>query len=122
MAEDKPVDWLKQTVGRCLKALVVLHLEGGPPLETVTKTAEIWYRVIKKWPIAWNEELDKQRLEQAFLALASQCQRWPSPSQLRPLLPVRQYPAALPEPEYPEEKARANRARIKALISAAMKR
>lgn len=117
----KPKDWLKQSVGRGVQALVVLHLDGGPSAETATKTAAIWYRIIKEWPIVWNEELDRQRLTDAFLALAGQSTRWPSPAQLRLLLPARCYPKALPEPEYPPEKARANLERLKAMIKNARK-
>ncbi|MDI1231356.1 MAG: hypothetical protein PSU93_09425 [Methylobacter sp.] len=119
---DNNADWLKLAVGRGLQALVVLHLDGGPSSETVTQTAGIWYRVLKKWPVGWNEELDRQRLTEAFLALAGQSQRWPSPSQLRALLPSRVYPQAqLSAPDYPEAKARANREKIKALMKTAFK-
>ncbi|MDO9141469.1 MAG: hypothetical protein Q7U38_14215 [Methylobacter sp.] len=122
MATDD-LDWLRKTVSECLKALVVLHLDGGPAAEIMTKTASIWVRVISQWPITWNEELDKPRLEAAFLQLAAQSQRWPSPSQLRPLLPPRVYKdPALDAPAYPEDKARANREKIAALIKAAVRR
>lgn len=116
----KPKDWLKQSVGRGVQALVVLHLDGGPSAETATKTAAIWYRIIKEWPIVWNEELDRQRLTDAFLALAGQSTRWPSPAQLRLVLPARRYPKALPEPDYPPEKARANLEKIKEMIKNAI--
>lgn len=118
----KPVNWLKQAVSRGLQALVVLHLDGGPSAETVTQTASVWYRVLKTWPIDWNEELDRQRLTDAFLALAGQSRRWPSPSQLRALLPSRVYPQpTLAAPDYPPEKAKANLIRIRAMIKTAFK-
>ncbi len=74
------------------------------------------------WPIAWNQALDRPRLDAAFLALASQSRRWPSPADLRLLLPSRQYPQpALPAADYPPEKAKENLQRIKGLIREAFK-
>lgn len=116
------LDWLKKSVSRGLMGLVVLHLDGGPSSETVTSTAKVWCHVMKSWPIAWDEELDKPRISAAFTALASQSRRWPSPAELRGLLPARVYPPALPEPDYPEEKAKANLIKIKTMISEALKR
>jgi hypothetical protein len=117
---NKQHDWLKEAVGNGLMALVVLHLDGGPGAETVGKTAAIWYRVMKSWPIAWDEALDRQRLTDAFLVLAGQSQRWPSPTQLRALLPARQYPQpALSAPDYPAEKAKENRKKLKQMIGSA---
>lgn len=117
-----PVNWLKNSVSKGLSALVVLHLDGSPSSETVTQTADAWYRVIKGWPIVWDEALDRSRLTTAFLTLAGRSTRWPSPGQLRQDLPPRIYP--LPElsaPEYPPEKAAANRVRIKAMMKGAFK-
>lgn len=109
--------WLRECIADNLMQLVVLHLEGGPPAETVYQTAEIWLRVMTGWPITWHEQLDRSRLDAAFLALAGLAQRWPSPSQLKLLLPARVYQQdALDEPEYPPEKAAANQRKIKSLI------
>lgn len=119
---DNDIDWLRKAIGKGLSGLVVLHLEGGPSAETVQHTAGVWYHVMKSWPIAWNEELDRPRLRVAFTNLASQSQRWPSPAQLRPLLPARVYAqAALPEPEYCPEKAKANLQKIKTMIQEVLK-
>ena len=118
-----PVNWLKHAVSKGLRALVVLHLDGGPSSETVTQTAAVWYRIIKNWPIQWDEALDRPRLTAAFLALAGQSTRWPSPSQLKAVMPARVYPdLALPAPEYPPEKAAANLAKIKEMINDAFKK
>ena len=117
-----PFNWLKQAVSKGLTALVLLHLDGGPASETVTQTAAIWYRVLKGWPIVWDEALDRPRLTTAILTLAGRSTRWPSPSQLREHLPPRVYLLKeLPKPEYPKEKAAANLIRIKAMIRGAMK-
>jgi hypothetical protein len=111
-------DWLRACVADNLMQLVVLHLEGGPPAETLGITAQAWLRVMAGWPIAWDEKLDRARIDAGFLLLAGQSQRWPSPSQLRALLPARAYPdPALDAPDYPKEKAAANRRKIKQLIT-----
>ena len=118
---ENNLDWLRKAIGKGLSGLVVLHLEGGPSAETVNKTAGVWFHVMKSWPIAWNEELDRPRLSIAFTALASQARRWPAPSDLRLLLPARVYPQpALPEPDYPPEKARENLRKIKTMLREAL--
>lgn len=118
-----PANWLRNAISKGLSGLVVLHLEGGPSSETITRTATAWYHVIKNWPIQWDETLDKPRLTAAFLSLAGQSTRWPTPSQLKAALPARAYPdLALPKPEYPPEKAAANLAKIKEMIHDAIKK
>jgi hypothetical protein len=113
-------DWLKISIARGLQGLIALHLEGMPSYRVITKTAGVWYHIMKSWPIDWHEELDRPRLREAFTALAGQSRRWPSPSELRLLMPSRVYPqSALPEPEYPPEKAAENLRRIKTLIKEA---
>lgn len=114
--------WLRECIADNLMQLIVLHLEGGPPAETLGITAQSWLRVMTGWPIAWVEALDRQRLDAAFLQLAGQVQRWPSPSQLRALLSARVYPdPELEAPEYPKAKAARNRAKIRQLIADAFK-
>jgi hypothetical protein len=123
MDNQTDIDWLRKAIGKGLSGLIVLHLEGGPSAETVQHTAGVWYHVMKSWPITWNEELDRPRLRAAFTSLASQSRRWPSPSELRLLMPSRVYPQpALPEPEYCQEKARANLTKIKSMIREAFNR
>lgn len=115
---DDELQWLKQAIGKGLMGLVALHLDGGPGADTVKHTAGVWFHVMKSWPIAWNEALDRPRLRAAFTALASQAARWPSPSQLRSLMPERAYPQpALPKSRYPPEKAKENLQKIKALMN-----
>ncbi|OQW74836.1 MAG: hypothetical protein BVN35_09485 [Proteobacteria bacterium ST_bin11] len=119
METANDIEWLRQAISKGLMGLVVLHLEGGPSAETVKHTAGVWYHVAKNWPITWQETLDRPRLRTAFTQLASQSRRWPSPSELRLLLPSRVYPDdQLPAPEYSEAKAAANRAKIKFLLGA----
>lgn len=117
--QDK--DWLKVSISRGLQALIVLRLDSAPSMDTVAHTVGIWYRVMKSWPITWDEELDRKRLTDAFLMLGSQCTRWPSPAQLRQVLPSRTPQKALPVPEYPKEKAQENLKKIKEMMKSAFK-
>jgi len=110
-------DWLKKSVSQGLQALLVLHLEGGPGCDTIVETAQVWVMVIKRWPIDWNEAADRQRLEQGFLLLASQCNRWPSPNQLRTVLPARKPAPSQLLLDYPPEKAAKNRRRLREIIA-----
>lgn len=108
--------WLENCVSVGLQHLLALHLEGAPSHETIVATRSVWVTVLKSWAIAWDQNLDEARLAKAFIALAAQSQRWPAPSQLKPLMPARIYKMALPEPNYPAEKAKANLAKIKQLL------
>ena len=115
------LDWLRREIAKGLMQFVVLHLDGGPSHETVEHTAGVWFTVFKRWPITWDEALDIPRIENAFLELASQSTKWPSPSQFRTLMPSRVYQqSALPEPDYPPEKAAANLRKIKEMIAAVL--
>ncbi|MDP2202433.1 MAG: hypothetical protein Q8K07_10475 [Methylicorpusculum sp.] len=121
MERSNDLAWLKKAISKGLMGMVVLHLDGRPSAETVTKTAGVWFHIIKSWPIDWDEALDKPRLSLAFTALASNARRWPCPAELRPLLPMRKYPQnALPEPDYPPEQAAENLRTIKRMIKEAI--
>lgn len=118
--DDK--QWLHDCIVENFQNLVLLHLEGAPPAETIAYSVGAWLRAMSRWNIAWNEQLDKPRINEAFLLLSGQVQRWPSPAQLRAVLPARQYPQpALPAADYPAEKAKQNLTRIKRMIREAFK-
>jgi len=123
MANSVEILWLRKAIGEGLAGLIALHLDGGPGAETVKRTAGVWYAVLREWPIVWDEALDRPRLRDAFRALAGQAKRWPAPSELRHLLPKRQYvQPALPATEYPKEKAKRNLAAIRKLQGLADRR
>lgn len=116
---ENDLDWLHDCIVDNLQNLVLLHLEGAPPSETIAYSVGAWLRAMSRWSIAWSEKLDRPRIDEAFLLLSGQVSRWPSPSQLRLLLPSRVYlDDQLTAPEYPEAKADANRAKIKFLLGA----
>lgn len=92
--------WLRATIAKGLAGLVVLRLQGQPPEDMITKTAEIWVKAILHQKIfnGWNEQEDKWRIEEAFLTLYAECDRFPSPKMLLERLPKRRI-LALPEPK-----------------------
>ena len=92
--------WLRATIAKGLAGLVVLRLQGQPPEDMITKTAEIWVKAILHQKIfnGWNEQEDKWRIEEAFLTLYSECDRFPSPKMLLERLPKRRV-LALSEPK-----------------------
>lgn len=104
-------NWLRATIAKGLAGLVVLRLSGQPPEDMIIKTAEIWVKAILHQKIynGWNEQDDKWRIEEAFLTLYAECDRFPSPKMLLERLPKRKV-LTLPEPKItvltPEERER----------------
>jgi hypothetical protein len=97
-SRDLP-DWLLQEVAAGLQRLILLALEGGPALESIEGVALAWADACLCWPIAWDEAQDAPRLRLAFRQLAASVKRFPSPVQLREVLPPRQAPPQLAPPE-----------------------
>jgi hypothetical protein len=64
--------------------------------------------------VAWDEELDADRLRQAFRGLT----RWPAPRELMDALPSRPQRRALPKPEMSDEERARNRARLAEMMAA----
>ncbi|OBP35178.1 hypothetical protein A6J59_004140 [Pasteurella multocida] len=92
--------WLKSVIAKGLAGLIVLRLPNQPSEDTIAKTAEIWVKTILHQKIfnGWNEQDDKWRIEEAFLTLYAECDRFPSPKMLLERLPKRRV-LALPEPK-----------------------
>ncbi|KAB7624342.1 hypothetical protein [Alkalilimnicola sp. S0819] len=105
--------WFKDALIDGLRALMVLHLPGGPGLETVKYTRDVWVRVLWDAPIDWQEETDRRRIDRAFLSLARQADRWPTPRALLEQLPRRPQPRALPSPPMSREQRERNRQRLR---------
>ncbi|ACA32314.1 conserved hypothetical protein [Histophilus somni 2336] len=107
MADEK---WLKRTVAQGLGKLVVLRLANQPPEEMIKATAEVWVQVILSQRIygGWQEKEDKWRIEQAFMRLCAECERFPAPKMLLDRLPKRktlELPPPQPKPLTPEQQA-----------------
>lgn len=108
---NKEVNWLKKTVAQGLGKLVVLRLSNQPPEEMIAATAEIWVQALltQKLDGGWQESEDKWRIEQGFMQLCAECERFPAPKMLLERLPKRkipELPTPAPRPLTREEKHR----------------
>lgn len=103
--------WLRVAIAQGLGKLVVLRLANQPPEEMIKATAEVWVQVILNQRIygGWIESEDKWRIEQAFMRLCAECERFPAPKALLDRLPKRKV-IELPKPEHkppsPEQQQR----------------
>lgn len=61
-----------------LTMLLTLRLSGSPAADTVAATAQTWSRVLAHGR-AWDEARDVPRFQTAFMVLANEMSRWPSP-------------------------------------------
>lgn len=61
-----------------LTMLLTLRLIGSPAADTVAATAQTWSRVLAHGR-AWDEARDVPRFQTAFMVLANETNRWPSP-------------------------------------------
>lgn len=88
--------WLKQAIASGVSMLVLLRLRNAPPEDAITGTLQAWFKVLTH-KHSWDENLDRERIEVAFLNLAQNCDQFPTPKQLLEAMPPRKI-KALPEP------------------------
>ena len=90
-----------------LTMLLTLRLVGSPAADTVAATAQTWSRVLAHGR-EWDEARDVKRFQTAFMVLASETDRWPSPKDFLDKLPPPPAPLKLEHRYQPtvEEKAR----------------
>lgn len=113
----RPVEaWFRSQVATGIQRLVSIGLPGGPGYDSIKLTAQAWVDTMWKAPVDWHEQLDAERLEEAFVR-AGRLERWPSPRQVLDLMPSRTPPRnGLPKQRLSPEQCRANQQRIKELI------
>ncbi|PIQ25397.1 hypothetical protein COW20_15155 [bacterium (Candidatus Blackallbacteria) CG13_big_fil_rev_8_21_14_2_50_49_14] len=100
---QEPPKWLRDVVSDGLKHLVVLGLPGQPPAETIGMTGKAWIKALWKYSTSWDEAQDRPRLEEAFLTMLPEVERWPVPKDLIAALPPRPEPLKLMAPKMTEE-------------------
>lgn len=99
--------WFRDAVVDGLKVLRALNLKGTPGKDLIKKTGEVWIQTLWNRPGQWREE-DRDRLDKAFITLATKIDAWPAPVQLLRELPARREHRALPSPGVsPEKRQRA---------------
>ena len=107
-----------------LTMLLTLRLSGSPAADTVAATAQTWSRVLAHGR-AWDEARDVPRFQTAFMVLANETNRWPSPKDFLDKLPPPPEPLKLEHHYHPteEEKAKGKSAlsRIQSAIKEVLK-
>lgn len=107
-----------------LTMLLTLRLSGSPAADTVAATAQTWSRVLAHGR-AWDEARDVPRFQTAFMVLANEMSRWPSPKDFLDKLPPPPEPLKLEHHYHPteEEKAKGKSAlsRIQGAIKEVLK-
>lgn len=111
-----PEPWFVDSIKDGLKALVSLRLDGTPALDLLPTTRDIWIAALWQGR-QWHEPTDRERLHQAFVALACDATRWPAPADLRARIPKRAQHTALPAAAMSEEQRRENLARMRSIVA-----
>lgn len=115
-------EWVEREMLRGLQGLLALRLPGAPAADAVGMTADIWLVAIEPRAAAWQEELDANRIRQAFTALFTRVRQWPSPAEFLDALPARAPQPALPAPPLTPEQRKRNLNRLNELTASIFKR
>lgn len=97
-ASNMVADWFRAVIATGLQKLLALRLAGTPPEDAIVGTAEVWLEAIWNNGCQWDEHLDRERMERAFLVLFRICDRWPPPKLYLDNLGARAPPRQLPPP------------------------
>ncbi|WP_165010845.1 hypothetical protein [Neisseria yangbaofengii] len=95
-----------------LTMLLTLRLAGTPAADTAAATAQTWSRVLAHGR-EWDEARDLKRFQTAFMVLAAETNRWPSPRDFLDVLPP---PPAPPMIEYRYNPTAAEKAKGKSAL------
>jgi hypothetical protein len=83
------MDWLRSAVIEGLQRLLVLRLPNSPASDTVVTVAEVWIAAFLNQRILWVENLDRPRINAAFLRATAEFEKWEAPVKVLQLLPAR---------------------------------
>lgn len=112
-----PPNWLHDEVLTGLQRFYALRLKNSPPADATLATAMVWTDAINDHPIAWDETLDRKRIELAFRKLCSSIIEWPAPKQLIDILPRRPEQLRLPKPDITPEQIASNKLRLAEILT-----
>jgi hypothetical protein len=105
--------WFHNAVVEGVQMLRTLSLPSTPPAETITLTTQVWIQVLWAAKRGWVEAHDLPRLKAAFMALAAELDRWPTPKAVLASLPARPDLKKLPPPRLTPEQIAANKRRLR---------
>lgn len=112
--------WLEREVGKGLKKLVALRLEGAPAADAITLTLDVWLVALSKGSQR-EEHVDAPRIRKGFETLFATCERWPAPAQLLRAMPAAEAPLQIPKPKRTGKQIQTGNAALDGLM-ATMKR
>lgn len=102
-----------------LTMLLTLRLSGTPAADTAAATAQTWSRVLAHGR-EWDEARDLKRFQTAFMVLANEINRWPSPKDFLAVLPPPPAPLMLAHHYQPtaaeKAKGKSNLNRLQSII------
>lgn len=107
--------WFTDLMAEGLARLYVLRLEASPAADTLEGVEMVWVDAV--WASrSWDEELDAERLRQAFISLTRSMTRWPPPRALLDSLPPRPQRRELPPPPISDAEREENIKRLRELL------
>ena len=119
MASGQHEQWFMTELATGLQKLIALSLQNTPAMETIQLTAVSLAETLWAAPIAWQQELDAQRIRAAFVRMMRDIERWPAPKHLLHYLPARPQPVnpLLAAPQMSAEQQQRNLDRVAGLVA-----
>ncbi len=109
------MDWMVQEVKTGIQKLICLGLDRQPASDLLAGTVMAWVEALNHNRV-WDQDRDAPRFREAFRTLAANATRWPTPTEFVAALPAHVPQQALPPPVCSPEKAKANLARLQAML------
>lgn len=109
------MDWIRREIITGMQRLTCLGLDREPASDLVEGTVVAWEEAVRLNRV-WDEELDAPRFRQTFAILSATRKTWPSPADFLEVMPGRAPVQALPRPVCSPEQAKANLAKLQAIL------
>lgn len=101
-------EWIKPILGKGFAVLLTLRLKNAPTEDMVKPTLETWFQVLT-YKKQWEQELDQERFEQAFMWISQNCDWFPTPKVFLDAMPKRKIKELPPPPPKTAEQEEAER-------------
>lgn len=101
-------EWLKPVLAKGFAILLTLRLKNSPTEDMIKPTLETWFQVLT-YKKHWEQELDQERFEQAFMWISQNCDWFPTPKVFLDAMPKRKIKELPPPPPKTAEQEEAER-------------
>lgn len=108
--------FINDEVATGLQRLLILRLNGSPPADAIEATATVWIDAVMRYPVAWNEQQDRWRIQVGFDQLVWKSERWPTVKHLIDSLPNRNPPPPLPKPKMTKQQQERGKQKLKQIL------